>query len=71
MHKDLSLLIELQNLDLEIDKNKKMKETLSSRIEEGHKKKARLEEDLSHKQDTLKQTRKGRKIRRASCKERV
>jgi len=69
VHKDLSLLIELQNLDLEIDKNKKMKETLSSRIEEGHKKKARLEEDLSHKQDTLKQTRKGRREKEREIEE--
>ena len=59
--KDLSLLIELQNLDLEIDKNKKMKETLSSQMEEGHKKIAGLEEDLSHKQGMLKQTKKERR----------
>ncbi len=69
MHKDLSLLIELQNLDLEIDKNKEMKETLSSQIEEGHKKKARLEEDLSHKQDTLKQTKKERREKERGIEE--
>lgn len=61
MHKDLSLLIELQNLDLEIDKNKNAKKTLSFQIEEGHKKIAGLEEDLSHKQDMLKQTKKERR----------
>ena len=61
MHKDLSLLIELQNLDLEIDKNEKMKEVLSFQIEEGHKKIATLKEDLSHKQEMLKQTKKERR----------
>lgn len=69
MHKDLSLLIELQNVDLEIDKNKKMKEMLSFQIEEGRKKIAELEEDLSHEQNILKQTKKEKREKEKKIEE--
>jgi len=54
--KDLSLLIELQKLDLEIDKNRREEEKLSFKIEGEHKRIAELEKDLFQKQDILKHT---------------
>jgi len=54
--KDLSLLIELQRLDLEIDKNRRKEKKLSSQIEKGRKRMTELEEDLFQKQDMLKHT---------------
>jgi len=54
--KDLSLLIELQKLDLEIDQNRKKEEKLSFEIEGEHKKIAEVEKDLFQKQDILKHT---------------
>lgn len=56
MNKNLSLLIELQRLHLEIEKNREKEEKLSSQIKEEGKKIAKTEEDLLQKQDTLKHT---------------
>ena len=56
MFKDLSLLIQLQKLDLEIDKNRKKKGKLSFEIEGEHKKIAEVEKDLFQKQNILRHT---------------
>lgn len=56
MLKDLSLLIGVQGLDLEIDKNRTKERKLSSQIEGEHKRIVELEENLLQKQEMLKHT---------------
>jgi len=52
--KDLSLLIGLQRLDIEIDKNRIKEKKLSSQIEGEHKRIVELEKNLLQKQEMLK-----------------
>jgi len=58
---DLSLLVKLQKLDLEIDSAIEGRRSLLSQIREAEKKILQLKEDLSNKETELRQIRKERR----------
>lgn len=69
MNKDLSLLIKLQLLDIEISKKEKKKNEFSQQIEEIIKKVNKLEGELISREEELKQTKKERRKKEREIEE--
>ena len=61
LEKEIDLLIHLQNLDLEVDKGKERRKSLSSQIENIEFRLKEIEKDLMSKKEELKQTKKQRR----------